>query len=154
MQGLMELNQLHHQATGSMLPSWRGAGELSINAVRAISTINLTPGQVPVPMQLHNDGSIRVGEHQISGSQQLTGSQLLALIGDQTADKRPTTLQQVQDRWLQQAFDDYLAPLQLALFDRSTLQMLQFGKLDKNHVELQLTSRNQPRARIYLNRPL
>jgi hypothetical protein len=55
-------------------------------------------------------------------------------------------------RWVKQAMDDYLGGKTVALFDADTCKMLSFGVIDPSQVDLYCTNRNQPWAKILVNR--
>lgn len=160
MSDLMYLNDVHVERTGQSLPGWRGPGSLSTSTLKNLNDFSLSnlPATVGgLTFKLSPCGTVTLpGQATPVGNLKSDGAtRLLDLIGEATPspiDPERTTYEQVRTRWVSKAFEDYLQDKRMALFNSATLEMLYFGKVDPSQVDLQMTHRQQPWARIYLKK--
>lgn len=162
---LVKFNEMHSAITGNDLPGWEGVSSIKVTALALWESINLTVLQRITPaakkrkyVPIDPDGTVlHVNEESRVGSidDPDLAIKLKALLAEETpvrVDKTIDTLRKIVDRWKTQVFTDYVGGKTFALIDTSTFTMHHFGGISPNVLGLYRVHRNQPWARIYLDK--
>jgi hypothetical protein len=159
-------NEKHHEITGEDLPWWRDAGTAVTTSVRGWRDINLktlakdnTGGsKKPINLILKKDGDLlQKGDSEpiLNVKTNKTTEPIVKLIdgsgGNIAIDDDINTLDQIEKRWAEQAYKDYVGGKKFVLLNSKTMKMLFFGELTKDMIGLDYTNRNQPYAAIKLS---
>lgn len=160
---LQLFNQLHREITGTDIPGWvhGEVGHLKLEAWKNIDLEQLAKARKGLPREsVHLP--IDTAGHIFSPDRKKelahwddldVGPKIkkYMLTEYETAvDNTISTIQKVAHRWRRQAYADYINQKLMALVNANTLEMVYFGYLTEEQVELYRVTRKQPKARVHL----
>lgn len=162
---LVRFNNTYNSITGEDLPGWNGISTITYTVISQWKDFNLTELQKTAPkikkrryVAIDPDGNIfNQDETKIVGNivDEDAASVLRRVIDEQPrleVDPEIDTIAKISDRWKKQVFIDYVGGKNIALLDGATCQMVFFGEITDEMLELYRVHRNQPWARIHLDR--
>jgi hypothetical protein len=162
---LEAFNNKYEEITGSKLAYWRD-GDISKNTLNAYSHIDLErlarkysgPIRGNISLLFSSNGEIYQNGimKSIANWHDDTFHDKIAefMVSDVqiAVDNNISTIKKIVGRWRAQAYLDYIKGKNFVLIDSKKLTMLHFGAIKKNAVDLNRICRNQPQARILLNK--
>lgn len=161
---LAKFNDKHEEITGEELPDWKGSGAATTDSLRAWKKIDLkklakeTAGgsKKNIDLVLKKDGDLlRKGETDplmnVKTGKSITPiKKLISGDGAVAVDDAISTIDKIEQRWVEQAFSDYIEGKRFVLVETGNLKIRFFGKLTKDMLGLDYTNRNQPYAVVNL----
>ena len=163
---LNAFNEKYNDITGEDLPRWKSAGVATTDTLRGWRDINLKTlakdsvggSKKPINLILKKDGDLlQKGDDEpiLNVKKSKTTAPIVKLIdgggGSIAIDDSINTLDQIEKRWAEQAYKDYVGGKKFVLLNSKTMKMLFFGELTKDMLGLDYTNRNQPYAAIKLS---
>lgn len=165
MSDLVKFNATYESIMGYELPGWEGATSIKVTALAMWASLNLTTLRKITPFQkrrkyvpidpdgsiLNEDESLKVGNIcDVDVAQKLQN--ILETETYVKVDSNIDTLEKIVGRWKKQAFKDYISGKNIALIDTATFEMKFFGEITDEMLGLYRVHRNQPWARIFLDK--
>jgi len=161
---LSDFNDTYVDITGDKLEGWLGSGKANTNPIKDWRKLDLKKlagessggSKKSIDLILKKDGDLlKKGEDDLILNVKKAKSvapikNLLDTGGSVTVDAAISTVDKIIQRWVDQAFTDYITGKKFIFIETGSMKIRFVGEMTKDMLDLDYTNRNQPYAKVYL----